>query len=458
MSSIVPTDSGQVTQGLPSKSPQPFFFKLDPTQSNDLKNFWKRLIDLIYSEGSNPIDPIDLELKSVIHESLDLEGNKIGQEKFKVALWNWIMMDDPDVMVTKFIRARKWDISLALKMLINCLKWRIENKIDELKENEQIKKQLKTGKTFVHGVDRNGSPIFRIFASRHKTSDQSAKDVEEFVLYSMESTRYFVVPPVEASTILVNLSGFGMSSMDWKVNNFMIKCLEAYYPETLNAQIIHNAPWIFQGIWKIITTMLDPVVKSKVTFTSSNQDLLKVIDKSVLLASEGGDSDWEWSIPDYSMDHDNKYLNDSETRSKELANRQRLTEIFIDTTRQWIAADSDQSNEVIQCRELLKLMLRAHYFKLMPYVKPLLVYHHQKTLDPAEPGVVRFQLNRQKDSESNQGSNPNCGNKENNAEYKTNELVIGKETARKALLQLIDETKNRFKDDGIQFPMIDFEI
>ena len=37
--------------------------------------------------------------------------------------------------------------------------------------------------------------------------------------------------------------------------------------------IIHNAPWVFQGIWKLLAPMLDPVVRNKVEFTKSTHEL-----------------------------------------------------------------------------------------------------------------------------------------------------------------------------------------
>lgn len=46
--------------------------------------------------------------------------------------------------------------------------------------------------------------------------------------------------------------------------SFILKCLEAYFPETLNILLIHNAPWIFQGIWRILAPMIDPVVRTKI--------------------------------------------------------------------------------------------------------------------------------------------------------------------------------------------------
>jgi hypothetical protein len=44
------------------------------------------------------------------------------------------------------------------------------------------------------------------------------------------------------------MTGFSMANMDYTPVKFMIKCFEANYPESLGAVLVHNAPWIFQGM------------------------------------------------------------------------------------------------------------------------------------------------------------------------------------------------------------------
>lgn len=39
--------------------------------------------------------------------------------------------------------------------------------------------------------------------------------------------------------------------MDWNVVLFLVKCLEAYFPESLDCMYVYNAPWVFWGIWKV---------------------------------------------------------------------------------------------------------------------------------------------------------------------------------------------------------------
>lgn len=408
---------------------------LDETHVSNLRSFWRRLDSTIYQNPSNPPDPIDLPLQSIIMIH--------GHQRFQEAFWNWIMMCDPDVMISKFLRARKWNVTNGLKMLLNTLKWRIERNVDQITENEEIVKQLKTGKAFIHGVDKEGAPVVRITAAKHSPSAQSAKALEEFVIYSIESVRLFMCPPVEIASFLVNLSGFGMSNMDWKCSSFMINCLEAYYPETLNAQIIHNAPWIFQGIWKIISSMIDPVVRSKVTFTKNNDDLCSIIDKSNLLKSEGGESDFTWSYIPPSPDPTPV---DMEVRTREIANRNKLVEIYVGLTREWAMLEESQIDKgegytLARLRRWVQLMMRAHYFKLLPLIKPSSIYYRHQTLSHQRPGIINFKLN---------------SNNSTSTEEKI--LSIGKESCRKNVLKEIKVIGEGLKAEGISLPSVDFEL
>ena len=44
------------------------------------------------------------------------------------------------------------------------------------------------------------------------------------------------------------MSDFTLSNMDNQPVKFMVQCFEANYPESLGAVLVHNAPWVFQGM------------------------------------------------------------------------------------------------------------------------------------------------------------------------------------------------------------------
>ncbi|CAH7689190.1 hypothetical protein BY996DRAFT_4642558 [Phakopsora pachyrhizi] len=230
---------------------------------------------------------------------------RYGKHRFMSSFWDLIMMDDPDVIILKFLRARKWNVSAGVAMMASCMKWRIEYGVDELLRNgedgnsrsKEFINQIRLGKAFAQGTDRQGRPIVYINVRLHKPSEQSYKTIEDFTVYCMEAVRLMLTPPlIEKATIVFDMTGFGLVNMDWKSLPFIIKCLEAYYPESLHLLLVHNPPWVFHGIWKVIAPMLDPIVREKVKMTKSKEDLKAYIDEKHLIPTLGGTNKFSWSF------------------------------------------------------------------------------------------------------------------------------------------------------------------
>ncbi|PLW18911.1 hypothetical protein PCANC_12816 [Puccinia coronata f. sp. avenae] len=450
-----------------ANQPQPateleYFPTLNESQLTDLKTFWQILNQALtpHQQANKLKDKATQEQADSVIKKLITSSEERG--KLSKELWEWIMMDDPDVMVLKYIRAKKFKSSLdSIELLINSLKFRAERNLSQIyTENTSILKQLKTAKAFVFGFDKSGSPIFRVNAAKHKTNDQSPSELEAFILYSMEMTRLFILPPAETVTMLVDLSGFGMSNMDWKCTSFMISTLESYYPETLNHQIIHNAPWIFQGLWKAISTMIDPVVRSKVLFTSKNEDLFKLVDKQNLFKAEGGESEFQWAIPanhplekgDPASPSANGECDvklspeQEEAKIKELETRPALVAHFLSLTQLWLAASDNNSPpekvvKILALRDLLKLILRAQYLKMIPLIKPKTIYHYREILKHSEPGIINFEA----------GSTASGASGAEQAS--TNESVWrGHESARPSLLKTIELRTSLFRSTYLASP------
>lgn len=176
-------------------------------------------------------------------------------------------------------------------MLTCMLKWRIELDVDSItaRGEEDYNKnlpgfdlQMKSGKAYLHGADKETRPVFYIHVQIHRTNQQTFEALRTFTIYSMETGRLFLAPPTNQCCLVFDLTNFGLKNMDWPFVQFLVKAFEAYYPETLGTLIIHKAPWVFSGIWKVLAPLLDPVVRQKVQFTRNDKDLLEFIDANKL--------------------------------------------------------------------------------------------------------------------------------------------------------------------------------
>ncbi|PTB62495.1 hypothetical protein BBK36DRAFT_1136598 [Trichoderma citrinoviride] len=342
-----------------------------------------------------------------------VEDDKYGQNKhfqevlashspeaIRETFWSMVKHDHPDALALRFLRARKWDVDKALVMMVSTMSWRhsdmkVDSDImangeggalataqegtgDAKKVAEDFLAQLRMGKSFLHGVDKQGRPLCVVRVRLHRQGEQCEESLERYTVYLIETARMVLRPPVDTATVIFDMTGFSMANMDYTPVKFMIKCFEANYPESLGAVLVHNAPWIFQGIWKIIRGWLDPVVAAKVHFTNNKSELQEFIEPGHIIKELGGDEDWEYQYVE-PVPGENDLMKDTETREKLLAERQKLVNEYEDATLQWINKP-EASKDLLPKRNTLATQLKEDYWRLDPYLRARSLYDRQGIL------------------------------------------------------------------------------
>jgi hypothetical protein len=142
-------------------------------------------------------------------------------EDLRATFWSMVKHDHPDGLLLRFLRARKWDVEKALVMMISTMHWRAEDmhvdddiiKHGELgaleqsrssdpkikKQGEDFLAQMRMGKSFLHGVDKEGRPLCIVRARLHRQGEQSEESLERFTVYTIETARMFLRPPVDTA-------------------------------------------------------------------------------------------------------------------------------------------------------------------------------------------------------------------------------------------------------------------
>ena len=167
--------------------------------------------------------------------SLSTEDDKFGQtaefkaaiantppEDLRKAFWSMVKHDHPDALLLRFLRARKWDVEKALVMMISTMHWRLEDmhvddqivKNGELgalieasstrdakakKNDEDFLVQLRMGKSYLHGLDKEGRPMCIVRARLHKAGEQTEESLERFTVYTIETARLLLRPPIDTA-------------------------------------------------------------------------------------------------------------------------------------------------------------------------------------------------------------------------------------------------------------------
>ncbi|KAE8226889.1 hypothetical protein CF319_g564 [Tilletia indica] len=313
--------------------------------------------------------------------------NEYGADVVRDKAWRFVAADHPDTGMLRFLRARKWDVDRALAMLAATMKWRLDTKVDDIAEagdegNQHIEKfldQQNSGKVYAMASSKTLQPIVYIHVKKHFTRGQPSQSMQKFILSSLETDRLLMVPPNDKVVLLFDMKGFGISNMDFGSILYVLKCLEAYYPESLGFLAIHRAPFIFSGFWQILKPLLDPVVRAKVGFTQKTKDLEDRIPVDRLVPSVEGEMITEFDfVPPQAGE--NKLHQDEEGRKREKGKYMDLAQQYEDATREWINTDL-KDQKILDKRALLAKKLRIQQYAMEPYFRGKTVLHRDGTID-----------------------------------------------------------------------------
>lgn len=142
-------------------------------------------------------------------------------EAIRTAFWTMVKHDNPDGLLLRFLRARNWNVQNALIMLISTMHWRMQGMhVDDdivrrgeggaledsassnaptKKEGHDFLTQMRLGKSFLHGTDKEGRPITFVRVKLHKQGEQSEASLERFTVYTIETARLLLSSNVDTA-------------------------------------------------------------------------------------------------------------------------------------------------------------------------------------------------------------------------------------------------------------------
>ena len=306
-----------------------------------------------------------------------------GDEKkidsiYEAELFLAIGYDNPDMILLRWLRARKWDIKSALQQFLDTIKWRHEWGVKELLAKGEIdlcEDEIITGKSYFMGHDRAGRPINYVSVRDHIKGQFPLESTEKLTVLTMETGRKLLESPNESVTVVFDMTGFGLRNMDYQHLKFLINLLQNFYPESFALGLIINSPWIFNGCWYIIKPWLDPVVESKIHFINNLDGLTQFIDPSVLPKRlNGTQPDFTYIPP---TDEDLAMLtalrNDEQGKLKAEQAHREAVQKYLDVTRRW--ARDDEADNVLEERTKARKELKDAFEQLVPYINTRTHYH-----------------------------------------------------------------------------------
>lgn len=217
--------------------------------------------------------------------SAAMETNPLTSE-----LFTQCSTDDPDRILLRFLRARRWVVADAFTMLMDCLKWRHLVGLRRLMAAGELALKpalLEGGKNYFWKEDREGRLVCYIRSRLHDKNAQSLQETIDFTIYTVEIGRRLRRHDEQLVTTVFDLRDAPLASLDIPCMQFMVGTLQAFYPEILGKCLILDAPWIFSGFWRLVKPLLDPIVAAKIEFVK-REELPQYIDPASLPVEYGG--------------------------------------------------------------------------------------------------------------------------------------------------------------------------
>ncbi|KAJ7164732.1 CRAL/TRIO domain-containing protein [Mycena crocata] len=224
--------------------------------------------------------------------------------------------DDPTLL--RFLRARSWVPSAAVKQFSDAEAWKRKHDVANLFPSfdpVELEDSRRFYPRWTGRRDKNGMPVYVY----HLASMDSAIQKElnsvvperryQRIIVLYESMVRFIMPlcsylphptqtPITCVVTIIDLQDVSIGAM-WTLRSHLsesARLATANYPETLSTIAIVNAPSFFPTIWGWIKGWFDEGTRNKIHILGKNptETLLTLIDPQDLPRQYGGTLDWQF--------------------------------------------------------------------------------------------------------------------------------------------------------------------
>mmetsp|Transcript_25617 Transcript_25617/g.67674 ORF Transcript_25617/g.67674 Transcript_25617/m.67674 type:complete len:364 (+) Transcript_25617:64-1155(+) len=220
-----------------------------------------------------------------------------------------------DLLLLRFLRARKFDLQKALGMLQADLQWRQETGVAQLSRQpaEAVlgcdARKIDAYLPVKHiGYDKQGRPVIvKHIGGKSRIAEllDTCCSFEQIVRYHIwqqesycrllhEQSQKLGVT-VEQLVVVVDTKGFYLSLLDRKAYNFIRRIAEVdsgHYPERLGLLVVANASSSISAAWRVMKKLMDERTQKKIHFASTAAEaggiLLQHIEADQLPQDYGG--------------------------------------------------------------------------------------------------------------------------------------------------------------------------
>ncbi|KAL6562375.1 hypothetical protein OROGR_003382 [Orobanche gracilis] len=204
----------------------------------------------------------------------------------------------PRETLMRFLKAREGNVTKAHKMLVDCLKWRVENDIDNMLAKPIVPVELYRGirdsqLIGLSGYSNEGLPVFAIGVGL-STFDRAS--VHYYVQSHIQINEYRdrVILPAATKKYgmhvgkcikILDMTGLKLSALNHiKLMSSISSIDDLNYPEKSVTYYVVNTPYVFSACWKVVKPLLQERTRRKINVLSGcgQDELLKIMHYSSL--------------------------------------------------------------------------------------------------------------------------------------------------------------------------------
>jgi hypothetical protein len=159
--------------------------------------------------------------------------------------------------------------------------------------------ELKTGKLYLHGTDKEGHPLLVFQTSANVATVRDLEEAGRLIRYMTELVISRMPSNKSKYTILIDRTNHTHANTDTELTKYLSKALQDNFPERLHTCILYPSDFIFYSAWSVVKWFLDPVTRAKVSPCMRFSGVTYYIDPVFIPAQMGGESKYQFSTDDY---------------------------------------------------------------------------------------------------------------------------------------------------------------
>ena len=270
--------------------------KLSVISLSGVSRFWKSnsIFGNKFKVGAGlPFDEVRDRVLSVIENDSEAEKQFDPRDVEKAKHNNWF--------IQRFVIDRSESVYVdqedmiedSTKAILECMKWRKEEGMNDLKSSDFPKKLYESGSTTL-GKDQNGNPIVFLRGKFHRKIPEWAELIKLFASYFYE----VVDNNLEGRSmgLVIDFNGTGIRNFDLDYNIHVLELFTKYYPMSCGFVYLNDVSWIMRPGMQLLLKVVPAKYQKLVKFTTQ-KSLADLLGEDRLPYFLGGTAKCELFVP-----------------------------------------------------------------------------------------------------------------------------------------------------------------